>query len=361
MSIFTTGLLAALFCFLFTPGVRWLALALGIVDHPGGRKIHKKPMPRLGGFSVYLSWLLALTLSTTYTTQQSIPLQLRGLIAVGFAVVLLGMLDDWKDLNGLTKLCGQVLIATLVYAVGIRINHISNPFGGILEFPWPLSYLLTVVWVVGMMNALNLIDGLDGLATGISLITALGLITAGIYLGNDLSNYILAALAGACGGFLIYNFHPAKIFLGDCGSQFLGYIFACTALVSQQYKAAAAVSLLVPLCALSIPIYDTALAFMRRLRGGKSVFRADRFHLHHRLLKMGLSQRQAVFFFYLVAVYLNCFAFLFVLIPQRFALVLLFLLGLGVVLSMQILRFVELRLRQQTYRRVRRNLRPSVT
>jgi len=177
------------------------------------------------------------------------------------------------------------------------------------------------------------------------------LVIAGLHVGATVSVLLLAALAGASFGFLRHNYHPASIFLGDSGSQFIGFVFAIAPLANQHYKAATAVSLLIPLTALSIPIYDTALAIVRRLRGRRSIFHADKYHLHHRLLKMGLSQQQVVWCFYLASIYLTGLAFLFVLIRGQYALVLLVLLALGLIMAMQVLRFIEFKLRRQYRRR----------
>jgi UDP-GlcNAc:undecaprenyl-phosphate GlcNAc-1-phosphate transferase len=348
--LFFTGLVVS---FLLTPLVRELALSWGIVDHPNRRKIHAQPIARMGGVAVYLAWVLALAIGLEKRDIASMGLFVM-LMSVGLVMVLFGVWDDWVDLRGRVKLACQVAIGTLVFLLGARIDVLSNPLGGQLVFPLWLSYLFTVCWVVGMMNALNLIDGMDGLAAGIAAIAALFLVVTGCYLHAGAAVGVLAALAGACLGFLRYNFHPASIFLGDSGSQFIGFVFAMAALVDKQYKTATAMALLMPLTALSLPIVDTALAIIRRWRGNRSLFRADRFHIHHRLLRMGLSQRQVVLFLYLATAYLGLFAFMFVLIQDRWALLLLALLGLGLVMALQVLRFIEWTIR----RHVRQMNRP---
>jgi UDP-GlcNAc:undecaprenyl-phosphate GlcNAc-1-phosphate transferase len=239
----------------------------------------------------------------------------------------------------------------MLIASGLQIDRVSNPFGGELLFPRWLSVCMTLFWVAGMMNAINLIDGLDGLATGIVAIASLGLVAAGLHVQNFTSVVLFASLAGACAGFLAYNFFPAKIFLGDAGSQFLGVVLAAAPLVDYPYKSATAVALLIPLTSLALPILDTALAVLRRFTGRRSVFRADKYHVHHRLLKMGLSHRQVVLFLYLVSGYLSCLAFMFVLIQERYAIILLVLLTLGLIMAMQTLRFIEFTLRRRSRRR----------
>lgn len=337
------SLFSLIMTLVMTPFIRQAALALKIVDRPGKRKVHRVPIPRLGGVAVFLAWGVAVALAVHFPADPGLIAILRPVMGLAGVVVLLGAWDDWKDLPGKAKLFAQVAIASLVFWIGPRIDRLTNPFGGTLIFPWPLSYLLTILWIVGMMNAMNLIDGLDGLAAGLVMIASIGLMGAGAYLRGEASLIVLAALSGSCFGFLRYNFYPAQIFLGDSGSQFLGFILAMAALLEHQYKAAAAVALLVPLMALAMPIFDTGLAFVRRLRWRRSIFQADKYHLHHRLLRMGLSHRQVVLFFYLLCSYLSLMSFLFVLITDRYALVLLLLLALGFFVAMQTLRFIELK------------------
>ena len=334
-----------------TPLVRRLALALRIIDRPGPRKIHRGLMPRAGGLAVSVAWLAGIGMAVGMRGPWPLSPHLLQVVGIGALVVVFGLWDDRRNLPAWVKLLGQIAIASLVFVAGIRIDYLTNPLGGEFLFPPSLSYLVTVLWVIGMMNAVNLIDGLDGLACGIAGITALGLIASGLYLGGDTAVTVLAALAGACLGFLRYNFSPATIFLGDSGSQFLGFVFAVAALIDEQYKSATAVALLIPLTALSLPIADTALAIVRRFRKRLSIFRADRYHLHHRLLKLGLTQRQTVLFMYLVSGYLSMLSVLFVLIRERYALILLMLLAMGLMMAMQTLRFIEFKLRQQYRRR----------
>ncbi|HEX9780862.1 MAG TPA: MraY family glycosyltransferase [bacterium] len=347
---FGTSALAAL-C--VTPLVRRVAGALGVIDRPSPRKIHRRPVPRMGGLAVCAAWLLGITAASALAGDPALSRELWPPASLGCLVVMLTLLDDWRDLRGEFKLLIQVAVAAMVFAMDLRIDRISNPMGGQIILPPFASWAVTTVWVVGMMNALNLIDGLDGLAAGISGIAAFGLMAAGLQLEVTTSAVMLAALSGACLGFLRHNFHPASIFLGDSGSQFLGYLFAVVPLVDHQYKAATAVTLLVPLTALTIPVYDTFLAAYRRMRGRRSVFSADKFHLHHRLLRMGLTQRQAALFMYLVSAYLCGLAVVFVLIPERYALILLVLLGMGLAMGMQTLRFLEF----AVHRRARRGRR----
>ena len=340
LTAFLAGLIGVL---ALTPVARRLATALGIVDRPGRRKVHRKPIPRLGGVAVFLGWLSGVAVATHFPQEAGLIGMLAPIVGIAWLVVAFGALDDWRDVPGKPKLLAQVLLATAVYWAGMRIDRLTNPLGGDLLFPPPLSYVLTVLWIVGMMNSVNLIDGLDGLAAGVVAIASTGLIVAGLYVHSQASVIMLAALAGACLGFLRYNFYPAQLFLGDSGSQFLGFALAVAALVDQQYKAAAAVAFLIPLTALALPILDTGLAFVRRIQWRQSIFKADKYHLHHRLLRLGLSHRQVVLFLYMISGYLSLMSFLFVLIKDRYAVVLLGLLTLGMFVAMQAFRFVELR------------------
>lgn len=353
-------LIAFIFSLIFTlaatPLVRKFAIAFGFIDRPNKRKVHRSPIPRLGGVAVFVAWCGAIAIAVHFPTDEQLVAELYPLMALAALVVLLGAWDDKVDLSGKMKLLSQVAAAALVFQFGLRIDRITNPFGGVLVFPWPISFLLTVLWIVGMMNAVNLIDGLDGLACGVVMIGCAGLMVAGWYLKAGATLIVLAALSGGCLGFLRYNFNPAQIFLGDSGSQFLGFAVAVAALIEHQYKAAAAVALLIPLMALALPIFDTALAFVRRVHFRKSIFAADKYHLHHRLLRMGLSHRQVVLFLYLICSYLSLMSFLFVLIKDRYALVLLILLAMGFFVGMQTLRFVELKFlafRRRTFGPVR--------
>jgi len=357
MRVLTAFLMGLLGVLVLTPVARRLAMALDIVDYPGRRKVHRKPVPRLGGVAVFLGWLSAIAVATHFPRDAELITTLGPVLGAAWLVVVFGVIDDWRNVPGKPKLLAQALLATVVYWAGMRIDRLTNPFGGELLFPPPLSFVLTLLWIVGMMNSVNLIDGLDGLAAGVVAIASTGLIAAGLYVESQASVIILAALAGACVGFLRYNFHPAQLFLGDSGSQFLGFALAVAALVDQQYKAAAAVAFLIPLTALALPILDTGLAFVRRIQLRQSIFRADKYHLHHRLLRLGLSHRQVVLFLYLISGYLSLMSFLFVLIKDRYAVVLLGLLTLGMFVAMLAFRFVELRFmsfRRQYGRSVRR-------
>jgi UDP-GlcNAc:undecaprenyl-phosphate GlcNAc-1-phosphate transferase len=298
-------LLAAVVAALLTPAARRLGLALRAIDLPGDpRKIHTVPIPRLGGVAVVAAFFVPLLGLSVYTNRISYlvyqDLRLVGALALGASgIVGLGIYDDIKGASARLKLFVQTLVAIGMWGAGFRVEVLGNPFGGAIDLGL-LSLPVTVFWMVGVINALNLIDGLDGLAAGVSMFACIVLFGVS-YVGNAvLVCTLLAALAGSLLGFLFFNFNPAKIFLGDSGSMFLGFILASVAVWTQQ-KGATAAALLVPLLALGLPLLDTALSVVRRVGQGKSPFAADREHLHHRMLALGLSHRNAVLTLYTVS------------------------------------------------------------
>ncbi len=278
-----------------TPVVRRLALALGALDRPNERSVHSHPVPLLGGLAVFAAFAAA-----TLVTTRGGDAPVHGVLLGGLVIVLVGLVDDLVTLRPSAKLAGQVLAALVLPAFGVRIDHVTNPFGEGLLWMGLLAVPVTTLWVVAVVNIMNLVDGLDGLATGIGSIAALTLLVAALLQPEPLVLPVLlaAALAGAGIGFLPYNFHPAKIFLGDAGAMFVGYALAATSILGS-LKSPAAVTLAVPVLALGLPILDTGLAIYRRWRRGTSIARADREHFHHRLLQLGLSQREAVLAMYL--------------------------------------------------------------
>jgi len=330
--------------YLLTPVMRRVALKTKILSQPGKRRVHTRSVPYLGGLAIYFAFVITLLFLFYVYQELSIGFsqRLKGLLIGGTFIVLLGLWDDIKNISPITKLIGQIMVALLLFGYGFRVELVTNPLTGAeLSMPLFLSLLFTVSWVLGLINAMNLIDGLDGLAAGITFIVCAALFFIALYLNNYLNVFLLAILAGSTLGFLRYNFHPAKIFMGDTGSMFLGLVLASVALIRSQHKSAVAAVLLVPITALAIPIYDTLIASIRRLLKKGSVFKADKKHLHHRLLSTGLTQAQIVLFMYLVTLYLGIFAFLFVLIPKEYALILLVLLGLGLFMGSRIIGFVE--------------------
>lgn len=330
--------------FLLTPWMRNIALKTGILSKPSRRMVHTESIPYLGGLAIYFAFVITITIAFYANQQFRIEFleKFKGLLIGSTLIVILGLWDDLKNIRPIVKLIGQIVVALLLFAYGFRIEVLTNPFfGGEMHLPLFLSILITIAWIVGLINAINLIDGLDGLAAGIVFISGLCLLFVGLYLGTPVTVILFSVLCGSALGFLYYNFPPAKIFLGDAGSMFLGLILAVTALVGLQHKVVTTAALLIPICVITIPIYDTLLAIWRRWLKKGSVFVADKKHLHHRFLQLGLTQRQVVIAFYLATVYFGIIAFLFVLIPKEYALLLLFLLGIGLLFGVRTVGFIE--------------------
>ncbi len=299
---FTALTLAFVVALLTTPAVIVLAHRYGWLDVPTDpRKIHRRPVPRLGGVAVVLAFAAPLLGLAVYSNRVSDILyadlaKVGSFLVGGFAIVLLGVWDDLKGADARLKLTVQSLVALIVWSAGIRIELLGLPFDTQLELAW-LSFPLTWLWIVGVTNALNLIDGLDGLAAGVGLIASSVLFTVALVDHAVLLCLVMAALAGALLGFLFYNFNPARIFLGDSGSMFLGFVLATVSIWTHR-KGATAAAVLIPVMALGLPLLDTALAFVRRVITKSNPFDADRDHVHHRLLALGLSHRNAVLTLY---------------------------------------------------------------
>ncbi len=293
--------------YVMTPPVKRFAEAVGAIDVPrDDRRMHSKPVPRMGGLAIFLGFVLSLLLFVDMSTQ------VMGLLLGTIVIAVMGALDDIVTLNAWIKLAGQMLAAGIAIRFGIVVDAISNftPTGGttFLNTTW-LSIPVTMLWIVACTNAVNLIDGLDGLAVGVSTISSLTMLVVSLYVADPAVSLILAALTGACVGFMPYNLNPAKIFMGDVGSQMLGFVLA-TASIMGLFKFHAIISFLVPLLALAVPLADTVFAFIRRIVHGQSPFHADRGHFHHRLLALGMSQKQAVAVLYGVSAVLGLIAVL---------------------------------------------------
>ena len=295
-------LAAAVLALVLTPIVRRIVIRYEIVDQPEERRVNVVPVPRAGGLAVSAAFLLVAGLFLIVNEQLDLiavpvkmqPSAVAALLLGGAIAAALGAIDDLFDLRARWQLLGQVLLGVGAVAAGITIDFIANPFGpGVVRFDVPVAAGLTIFWVVGMINSINWIDGLDGLSTGVSFIAAvtLGLISLTSEVGQPLIAVMCFALAGALLGFLRWNFHPATIFTGTSGVQFVGFTLAILAVLG---TAKVAVALLV----LGVPIIDTFWIIVRRLSQGRSPFRPDRTHIHHRLLDLGLSHRQTVLVIY---------------------------------------------------------------
>lgn len=271
------------------------------MDAPNARKVHKKPIPRIGGLGIYAGFMAAIIfVAIKFGLDGEQIRETVGLLVSGSLIVALGLVDDYKNLPAKVKLLGQIIAAAvLVFGFGVRIDFITDPFGDYIYFE-NLAWFATMFWLVGLTNTVNLIDGLDGLAAGVAAIASVTIMLIALEQNFVLVALLTAALAGAAVGFLRYNFHPAEIFMGDTGSMFLGFMLAGIS-VTGAVKSVAAIALVVPVFALGLPILDTTFAIVRRLRGGVPIFKPDKGHLHHRLLNVGFTQRQAVLLMYVIS------------------------------------------------------------
>ncbi len=270
--------------------VRWLAFRLGAVAEPGGRRIHQRATPLLGGLAMYIGFGLSAALFSTNR-------QTEGLLLSAAMITSLMVLDDRKGLPPSLKLAFQLLASMLAVIIfGIEIKLISFP-GHVINLIPVVSVPVTLLWFVGLQNAINLIDGVDGLAAGVVAIVAAAILLAAINLSRPDIVILAGCLIGACIGFLVFNWHPARIFMGDTGSNFLGFTLAALSVLATA-KVAVVLSLLVPILALTIPILDTGWAILRRRVRGQSIATPDAEHLHHRLLDYGLSPRETALVFY---------------------------------------------------------------
>lgn len=286
-------LIALVVAYALTPGIISLAKKAGAFDAPGERKVHTAPVPRLGGIGIYFAFMVAVFFTIDITRE------IAGLLLGGTVIAIVGIVDDLKDLPAKVKLAGQILAAAVLIYFDVRIDFVSDPFGDMIYLEY-LAVPVTLFWVVGLTNTVNLIDGLDGLAAGVSTIASVTILLVALQQHYLLIAVLTAALAGGAFGFLHYNFNPAKIFMGDTGSMFLGYMLAGISIIGA-VKSAATVALIVPIFALGLPILDTAFAIVRRYMGGVPIFKPDRGHLHHRLLDLGFTQRQAVLLMYVIS------------------------------------------------------------
>ena len=293
---------AALVCamvvsFIMCPLVKSFAYKIGAIDVPkDSRRMHKKPVPRLGGLAIFLGFMVSILLFV------HIDHQMKGILLGAVIIVVLGVVDDMTPLRAKFKFLVQICAALVAVYHGVVIEILTNP-NVFSDAPyWSLGWMkypVTVLWIVGVTNAVNLIDGLDGLASGVSTISAMTMLVIAILVSEQQVAIVMAALAGACLGFMPYNKNPAKMFMGDTGSTFLGYILA-TLSITGLFKMYAIISFAVPFLILGIPIFDISFAFLRRIAHGQNPMKADRGHFHHRLIDMGFSQKQAVAIAYML-------------------------------------------------------------
>ena len=299
----TAALLSALVAFTLTPSVSALAHKIGAIDVPrDSRRMHKTPIPRIGGLAIFAGFVVASLVFCKITPE------LVAIYAGGLIIVAVGVIDDVSPINAWIKLIAQIGVALIAISQGVVLEYI-NFFGNYVHFG-VLSVPITVVWIVGLTNAINLIDGLDGLACGVSAISSISLLLVMLLKGELVFATVTAVIVGACIGFLPFNSNPAKIFMGDTGSLFLGYTMAVIS-VSGVFKLHTVISFIIPLSIFGLPLFDTAFAFVRRMLKGKSPFSPDRGHLHHRLIDMGFNQKQSVRILYAICAILGTSAIMF--------------------------------------------------
>lgn len=328
---FALALLATLAA---TPLAIYLAKAFHVFDQPDARKVHTTPIPRWGGIGLYLGFMGALACLYFFSDQfdwliqfkgafksgskivayLAIDKQLMGLITGGTLVFILGLFDDKRNVNSALKLAIQVIASYMAMDYGVRISGLTLPWAGYVQFPVIISQFLTIFWIVGFMNAVNLIDGLDGLASGlVAIASATFMIIAVLQWDSKvaifskemkLAGTLSAGLFGASLGFLFYNFYPAKTFMGDSGALFLGFMLGTITLVGT-LKTAAVIALIIPLIVVAVPIADIVLALIRRWRSKRGLMTPDREHFHHRLLSWGWTQREAVLLVYVFTLVLS--------------------------------------------------------
>lgn len=285
---------ALVISYILTPFVKRLAWKAGAVDIPKDeRRVHTKPIPRIGGLAIYIAFMVTVLITLPVTDN------IKGVIIGGTLITILGVLDDIYNLPAKIKLLGQIAAAGILVYFGIKVEWVTNPLGDMV-YLGKLSIPITIFWIVGVTNTLNFIDGLDGLAAGIASIASFTLMLVALNEGLGPVVILTAALAGGAVGFLPFNFNPAKIFMGDTGAMFLGYVLAAISVMGA-IKSATAIALAVPILALGLPIFDTAFAILRRAINGYPVMKADKDHLHHRLLAIGLTQRQTVLIMYSIS------------------------------------------------------------
>ncbi len=290
---------------LLTPLAKKAAFLLNAIDKPNERKVHAGSMPRLGGLSIYIGFIVSVSvgLLIAFLLKMDFNYQHVIYIMIGSAFIfIVGVVDDIKGIAATKKLILQIIAALLPILLGVQIGFVSTPMTGIMLLG-VFAIPVTLVWVVGMSNALNFIDGLDGLASGITAIASVTLFIVAIRVHQPAAAILMAALAGTTIGFMRYNFYPASIFLGDSGSLLLGYILALSS-VAGVLKSTILMALLIPVFILGVPIFDAASVILRRVRDGRHIFDADRNHLHHRLLDSGFSHKEVVLAIYSVCLLL---------------------------------------------------------
>ena len=343
---FALFLIATMTSLTMTPIIRRLCGRFNLLDVPlDGRRLHSKAVPRLGGVAIYLSCVIALSMLPfvdnllTQTLRQHTPEILATLIPATL-VLFLGIYDDLHGTNATVKFVVLALISTLFFVLGGRIEALSIPFFGSVHLPMAVSLVVTVLWLMGIANAFNLIDGLDGLASGAALFSSLVILAVSISQGRPLMIVVALVLCGSLAGFLRYNFNPASIFLGDSGALFVGFTLAALSVLGTQ-KATTAVAIVIPILAFGFPMVDTAITMTRRLISRKPIFEGDREHVHHMLLARGWSQRQVALVLYGVCAAFGLVAMVFTTTGSRMTGFVMFVISVTVIIAVGHLRYHE--------------------
>ncbi|MGM9923440.1 MAG: glycosyltransferase family 4 protein [Bacillus sp. (in: firmicutes)] len=303
--VYLTLLICFIASLIITPLVKKLAFKIGATDKPNQRKVHQTIMPRLGGLAIFISFLIGMLILQPQPQDDGS----AWAILIGAAIIIvIGVFDDMLELSAKVKFLGQSVAALVVVLSGVQVDYINLPFGGEIHLGI-LSIPLTIIWIVGITNAINLIDGLDGLAAGVSTIALITISAMAFLKGDMFVMGIGAILIGSTLGFLKYNFHPAKIFMGDTGALFLGFMIAVLSLLG--FKNVTMISLIVPVIILGVPISDTFFAIIRRIVNKQPLSAPDKSHLHHCMLRLGYSHRQTVLIIYAMAASFGLAAFIF--------------------------------------------------
>jgi UDP-GlcNAc:undecaprenyl-phosphate/decaprenyl-phosphate GlcNAc-1-phosphate transferase len=351
-------LIAAFSSLMLTPLLRRLCERFRLLDASNDeRRVHHTAVPRLGGVAIFLSVAVALAslLLVNNLLTQTLRAEVKSIGAILLCALLIlavGAYDDLRGLHAIVKFVAVAAVTVLFYSLGGRIEGLSIPLVGQVTLHPIAGFLLTLIWVVGITNAFNLIDGIDGLASGSALFSSLVLLTVSLLQGKASVAVVALALTGALAGFLRYNFNPASIFLGDSGSLFVGFSLAALSITGSQ-KATTAVAVAIPILAFGLPVVDTTVTIGRRLLSGKPVFKGDREHIHHKLLARGWSQRRVALVLYGVSATFGLAAMLFVNSGSGLTAVILFVLGVAVALALGHLRYHEV---DELRASVRRNL-----
>ncbi|HTG92739.1 MAG TPA: MraY family glycosyltransferase, partial [Pyrinomonadaceae bacterium] len=346
-TFFALFVIATLASLIITPVVRRLCERFQLLDVPtDSRRLHTKAIPRLGGVAIYLSCLTALSTLPFVDNLLTQTLKARWLdifiaLIPATLVLILGIVDDLRGTNATVKFTVLGMIATLFYFLGGHIDALTIPFVGTVELPPLLSFAITILWLVGIANAFNLIDGMDGLASGAALFSSLVILIVSISQGRPLMTVVALVLCGALAGFLRYNFNPASIFLGDSGALFVGFTLAALSVLSAQ-KATTTVAIVIPILAFGFPMVDTAMTMGRRLISRRPMFQGDNEHIHHMLLARGWSQRRVVLALYAVCTLFGMVAMIFTTTGSKATGLIMFVVSVAVLVAVGHLRYHEI-------------------